>query len=208
MARTVRDAALQPRTARLRLKIRPEPYWRGLEKGFALGYRRRAKGGTWLARRRLATGGGYAEHQIGTTDDLQDADGVAVLDYAQDKSCTGLVARGDPPSGGPQPRTGPYTVSEAMVDYLKALQRRGGKSVYETTRAAEAHILPTLGPVVVTKLTARKIGDWHQSLAEKPPRARTKLGHKPKYRRVDKSKDSIRRRRATANRILTVLKLL
>ena len=82
MARTVRDANLETRTARLRLPIRPEPYWRGLEKGFALGYRRRGKGGTWLARRR-PDGGGYAEHKIGTSDDLQDADGVAVLDYGQ-----------------------------------------------------------------------------------------------------------------------------
>ena len=51
MARTVRDANLETRTARLRLPIRSEPYWRGLERGFALGYRRRGKGGTWLARR-------------------------------------------------------------------------------------------------------------------------------------------------------------
>src|SRR6516164_4455973 len=82
MARTVRDANLETRTARLRLPIRSEPYWRGLEKGFALGYRRRGKGGTWLARRRPAAGG-YAEHKIGTSDDLQDADGVAILDYGQ-----------------------------------------------------------------------------------------------------------------------------
>jgi hypothetical protein len=79
---TVRDANLETRTARLRLPIRAEPYWRGLEKSFALGYRRRASGGTWLARRR-GVSGGYAEHRIGTTDDLQDADGVAVLDYGQ-----------------------------------------------------------------------------------------------------------------------------
>ena len=51
MARTVRDANLETRTARLRLPIRSEPYWRGLEKGFALGYRRRGKGGTWLHHR-------------------------------------------------------------------------------------------------------------------------------------------------------------
>src|SRR5262249_25287409 len=85
MARTVRDASVETRTARLRLSIRSEPYWRGLERGFALGYRRRGNGGTWLARRRMG-GGGYAEHRIGTTDDLQDADGVAVLDYGQAQS--------------------------------------------------------------------------------------------------------------------------
>jgi hypothetical protein len=69
MARTVRDTNLETRSARLRLRIRAEPYWRGLEKGFFLGYRRRASGGTWLARRRR-TNGGYAEHRISTTDDF------------------------------------------------------------------------------------------------------------------------------------------
>ena len=34
------------------------------------------------ARRRKASGG-YIEQQIGTTDDLQDADGIVVLDYGQ-----------------------------------------------------------------------------------------------------------------------------
>ena len=58
MARTVRDTNLETRTARLRLPMRTEPYWRGLEKGFALGYRRRGKGGyvaraTSAGRRRI-----------------------------------------------------------------------------------------------------------------------------------------------------------
>ena len=44
MARTVRDANLETRTARLRLPIRTEPYWRGLERGL-----------------RSATGGGSGE---------------------------------------------------------------------------------------------------------------------------------------------------
>src|SRR5262249_9651562 len=64
MARTVRDANLETRTARLRLAIRSEPYWRGLEKGFALGYRRPGRGGTGLARRPRG-GRGYARDQIG-----------------------------------------------------------------------------------------------------------------------------------------------
>ena len=52
-------------------------YWRGLEKGLALGYRRRATGGTWLARRRRPEGG-YAEHKLGLSDDLQAGDGASV----------------------------------------------------------------------------------------------------------------------------------
>src|SRR5262245_5372307 len=38
--------------------------------------------GTWLARRR-PDDGGYVEHRIGTADDFQDDDGVAVLGYGQ-----------------------------------------------------------------------------------------------------------------------------
>src|SRR5262245_43909019 len=132
MARTVRDANLETRTARLRLRTRAEPYWRGLERGFALGYRRRARGGTWLARRRLTTGG-YAEHKIGLSDDLQDADGVAVLDYGQAQKAArdwwrAELRRDD----GHDTRSGPYTVADAMADYLKEFEGRGGKSVYQT----------------------------------------------------------------------------
>jgi hypothetical protein len=56
MARTVRDAALVTRSARLRLSSRTKPYWRMLEQGLHLGYRRRATGGTWIARRRDENG--------------------------------------------------------------------------------------------------------------------------------------------------------
>ena len=206
LARTVRDANLETRTARLRLPIRTEPYWRGLEKGFALGYRRRSKGGTWLARRR-PDDGGYFEHRIGTTDDFQDADGVAVLGYGQAQKAARDWWRTElRREEGYETRTGPFTVADAIADYLKAVARRGGKSVYHARRAAETHILPPLGSMQVTKLTARRIEDWHHGLAEKPALARTKPGRKPNYRKADKSADGIRKRRATANRILTVLK--
>jgi integrase len=89
---------------------------------------------------------------------------------------------------------------------LTAFERRGGKSVYATRGAAQTHILPALGATLVTKLTAKKIEDWHQGLAEKPALARSKPGRKPNHRKADKSADGVRKRRSTANRILTVLK--
>jgi integrase len=206
MARTVRDAKLETRTARLRLPIRSEPYWRGLEKGFALGYRRRGRGGTWLARRRQADGG-YAEHRIGTTDDLQDADGVAILDYGQAQKAAREWWRAESRrEEGHDTRQGPFTVKDAIDDYLKAYERRGGKAVYGTGRATDTHILPSLGSITVAKLTARKITDWHHGLSEKRARARTKRGRKQNYRKVETGSDAIRKRRATANRVLTVLK--
>lgn len=206
MARTVRDANLETRTARHRLPIRSEPYWRGLEKGFALGYRRRARGGTWLARRRDEAGS-YAEHRIGTTDDLQDADGVVILDYSQAQRAARQWWRTERRrEEGHDTPEGPFTVKDAIDDYLKAYERRGGKAVYDARRTVEAHILPSLGGITVAKLTARKITDWHHGLSEKRARARTKQGRKQNFRKVETGSDAIRKRRATANRILTVLK--
>ena len=163
MARTVRDTNLETRTGRLRLPIRAEPYWRGLEKGFALGYRRRGKGGTWLARRRQADGG-YAEHRIGTTDDLQDVDGIAVLDYGQAQKAARDWWRAEARrEEGHDTRHGPLTVADAMGEYLKAYVRRVGEAVYETQRALEAHILPALGttPAANSRLARSQIGTRH-----------------------------------------------
>jgi hypothetical protein len=51
MARTVKDATLESRTARGRLKARGKPYFRSLEPGLHLGYRKPLSGaGKWLAR--------------------------------------------------------------------------------------------------------------------------------------------------------------
>jgi integrase len=206
MARTIRDAKLDTRTARLRLRIRAEPYWRTLEKGFALGYRRRANGGTWLARRWSAAGT-YVEHKIGTTDDLQDAEGVAVLDFGQAQRAARDWWQAERRiEEGHDTRTGPFTVSDAITDYLATLERRGGKSVYHARRAAAVHIVPALGSLQVAKSTAKRIQDWHHGLAEKPPLARSKPGKKQNHRKMDRTADGIRKRRATANRILTVLK--
>ncbi len=107
---------------------------------------------------------------------------------------------------GHDTRQGPLTVADAMGEYLKAYERRGGKAVYETQRAVETHILPALGTVPVGKLTARKIADWHHGLAEKRARVRTKPGRRQNYREAVAGPDAVRKRRATANRILTVLK--
>ena len=206
MARTVRDANLETRAARLRLKVQTEPYWRGLEKGLALGYRRRATGGTWLARRRRPDGG-YAEHKIGLSDDLQAADGIVVIDYGQAQKAAREWWKAERRrEEGHEERTGPFTVASAIAEYLKNLEHRGGKSVYHARRVAETHILPALGSLQVGKLTAKRIEAWHHGLAEKPALARSKPGRKPNHRKIDGSADGVRRRRVTANRIFTVLK--
>ena len=71
MSRIVRDASLESRTARSRLKPRGRPYYRALEPGLLhLGYRRPLAGaGKWLARHYVGDGT-YRLHKIGIADDL------------------------------------------------------------------------------------------------------------------------------------------
>ena len=82
MARTLQDAKLDTRAARLRLKRRREPYWRSLSEGLAVGYRRGTKGGTWIARH-YSTEHGRRFYAIGTADGTSDADGTHILSFAQ-----------------------------------------------------------------------------------------------------------------------------
>ncbi|HWP26309.1 MAG TPA: hypothetical protein VNL39_08210 [Xanthobacteraceae bacterium] len=81
MARRIPDDRLQTREARRRLARRSKAYWRIIERGLHLGYRRLAgKAGTWWAGHYLGAQR-YAVESLGVADDLSEADGVAILDY-------------------------------------------------------------------------------------------------------------------------------
>src|SRR5512144_572150 len=82
MARTIRNGKLDTRSARSRLTLRREPYWTVLSAGCALGYRRGAKGGTWIAKFRDADGKRHLE-ALGASDDARDADGLSAYSFAQ-----------------------------------------------------------------------------------------------------------------------------
>lgn len=208
MARTVRETSLASRSARLRLASAPKPYWRALEKGLHLGYRRRATGGTWIARRRLEAGV-YREGKLGPADDLQEADGQAVLDFSQAQVAARQWWLNEQRiEQGHVVRTkGPYTVKQACDDYLEDYRRRGGKAVELIGYALEAHVLPKLGTFAVARLTARQIEDFHRGLAETPRRLRTKAKSDQRYGKLDRGDpEAVRRRRATANRVLTFVK--
>jgi integrase len=207
MARQVRNAKLDTRTARARLPGRREPFWTVISAGCALGYRLGAKCGTWIGKFRDDEGRRHYQ-ALGAADDNRDADGLTVFSFAQaqEQARTFFARKAREAAGDLAPHDGPYTVEHAVNDYMKAYERRGGRAVYHARRAAEAHILPALGTLHVAKLSAKRLEDWHQSLAEKPALVRSKPGREPKHRKADKSPDGIRQRRATANRVLTVLK--
>jgi integrase len=205
MPRTLRDAKLDTRAARLRLKIRREPYWRSISEGAAIGYRKGAKGGTWIGKHYDAeTGRRY--RALGTVDDVADADGTHILSFAQAQEAArrwmGDLARQD----AGEADSGPYSVSAALDDYVADYKRRGGKAVERLEWTINAHIRPTFGDVLVARLTRSRIEGWLDALVAKAPRLRTKEGKPQRHRDMPKGKEGLRQRRSTANRVLTVLK--
>jgi integrase len=55
-------------------------------------------------------------------------------------------------------------------------------------------------------MTKGRIVGWHQKIAASPPRLRTKRGAPQRHREVGTDAEAVRRRRSTANRVLTILK--
>jgi integrase len=202
MARTVRDSTLDSRTARGRLKARRKPYWRGLEPGLHLGYRRPLAGaGKWVARHYVGNER-YEIEVIAVADDFSDADGVAILDFhqAQNLARSRMVERAHAAAG----KTKPLTVADAIESYIEFLEANR-KSGREGRYAANAFILPTLGKIEVAALTTDEIENWLKKLAKAPARIRTKKGEKQQFKKGADPQHE-RRRKSTANRILTVLK--
>jgi hypothetical protein len=99
-----------------------------------------------------------------------------------------------------------YTVSEALDDYQRDYVRRGGKALDRLRHVINAHIRTMLGSIELEKLSRRKVEIWLDELAHTPVRLRSRRGQAPRHRERDDTPEGIRRRRETANRILTVLK--
>jgi integrase len=206
MARTLRDTKLDTRASRLRLKARREPYWRSISEGLAVGYRKGAKGGTWIARH-YSTEHGRRYSAVGTADDIPDADGEHVLSFAQAQEAARAwfadLARQDRGDY----RRGPYTVRECLEEYATWLQGHR-KTAGDAQYRIDTHIAPKLGDIQCDRLTTAETQKWLRDLAASPARLRSRKDAKwPNFRELDKADhDAIRRRRASANRTLTVLK--
>ena len=205
MARTPRDPRLESRTARLKLEA-GKYYWKLLMPGLALGYRRAARDetiSTWAVR--YMSSPRPALHHVylnltGRPDDFVDPDGVDVIDYRMAISEAHKVYaefRHQQRHGTPG---GPYTVADALADYMRwfALHR---KSTADTQAVIDAHITPAFGPRPVADLTSEELRQWLEQLAMQPARVRT-----PKGRSQQTQAREPRARKATANRIWTVLR--
>ncbi|WP_455429811.1 tyrosine-type recombinase/integrase [Mesorhizobium abyssinicae] len=199
MAKRVRDINMDSRAAREKLKARGDPYYRSIAEGLHVGYRKGKVASVWVMRSYVGEQN-YKVAKIGIADDMLDADGVEVLNWWQavDKARAILGAKREGPAS-------PYTVGDALDDYLAHAKERQ-KSYRDTEITVEQLIRPEFGKTVVTELTPDKIRRWHNKLAATPPRLRTKKGKEQKFSTVEMDDETKRRRKSTANRVLTVLK--
>jgi integrase len=210
MPRQVRDASLETRTARSRLKAQHKCYYRLIEPGLHLGYRKPLAGpGAWVVRRYKGDGE-YAVENLRTphgafvlADDFADPDGVAVLSFAQAQQQVVRAKRAKS-----EPVVGPYTVADAMEDYFRFLagDGRAKHSIYDAERRAQAFILPPLGGVKLSALTTDRLRRWRDDLVQAAPRVRTREGEPQKYREAARTDDEKRARRASANRAWSILR--
>lgn len=207
MARTARNSSLETRTARVRLRIRRTPYFAKIAKGLRLGYYRGSIAGSWVARCYRGAGV-YATEALGIADDTLLADGIKVLDYWQAQEHARhwgerqrLIAEG-------RLREGSYTIASAVTDYLAEITaEKSPASVQGAKYMFDASILPDLGAIEVEKLTTDRINRWRNKLAAQPKRVRKKrTATEPATQETPDDEDARRARKATANRILTMLK--
>lgn len=187
MARQVYDTNLATRSARLRLPA-DEYHWRTIDQGAHIGYRRGARSSTWIARFRLPAGK-YTEMKIGSADDVQDADGTAVLTFsqAQAKANAWFVEQRAKAAG--KPTTSALTVSDACDRYVAYLEAER-KSSKDADQRIRKHVTPVLGNRPVADLTLTELEEWRNGLVKRDP----------------DDPDVERRSKDTANRLLNYLK--
>ncbi len=179
MARRPRDARIETRDARSKLARQEDPYWRQITPGLAVGYVKGARGGVW--RVRAYERGAYRKGRLGIADDHADADGRTVLSYGQAVEAALAWSKRD------EPLSTDATVKEitaAYLDWHKAHSRAWKSTEYKLV-AIEEHFVSRKA----SSLTTQGIQRWHAGLVE-----------------ATDDGELLRKRKATANRLLTVLK--
>ncbi len=212
VARTKRSANLEFWSQRQKLELGRD-HTETLATGRYLLYRRPVNGaaGSWTARFYDRATKKMTQAPIGHADDFLTANGMTIFTYAQatakaedwfkEQERKAILA-----AGGEVPQDGPYLVKDAMRDYLAYLRKEGSGSVTNVENTIEAHILPAFGEDEVHKLTRKRIEDWHQKLAATGKRRSVARGAEPEHYDPPTDPEQIRKRKDTANRILTNLK--
>jgi hypothetical protein len=208
MARTVLDSQLDSRTACARLQTRVKPYFRAIDPGLHLAYRRNTTGGTWNVRLYLGDGK-YQMALLGTADDLGDADGTTVLNFSQAKPQRAPVTRRRRvlPMGCPSPTLGRTVSTERSMIFLRGWRARAaGKRTLPTGAPRPRR---TFGPSLATSASTGSLPSKLAIGCTGSPRRRRACAARPASRRVIAM--SIwpiprRARRSAVNRVFGILK--
>lgn len=188
LARRITNPKIDSRSARTGLSTRREPYWAVISLGCALGYRRTHPCGSWIAR--------FRSRQLNRLSFAQ----------AQVRAGSFFDRRAKELAGDIEPGTGSFSVAAAISRYLESYRRRGGKSLDKMESVARTYILPDRGALALVKLSKGRIEKWYEGIATSPPRVRGAKGKPNRLRAARNGVEFDRKRRATANRALTVLK--
>lgn len=204
MARLRKSRELGSIEARRGLKARPEPYYQKIQKGLALGYRKSATGGAWIARRYDPVSRRNHEYRIATADDHADADGTEVLNHAQAQD----RAKDDKTLENRRGSGQLYTVADAVRDYVEHV-RADRKSADDTETKLKAYVISSLGDKRLADLKPADFDHWRAWALKRPSRGRVKASRrkaKAEGKPAGESAEQQRRRKATLNRVIASFK--
>ena len=172
MGRRVRDAKLDNRSSRLKLRPQSEPYWRLISEGAHLGYYRGERVAKWVARhRKSGTAAGYRKTTLAETDDTRDANGSTILDFGQADAAARawfeqLARDEEAKAAGPSP-----TVRNAIDGYIATRDaresgRRGRPVNSGAAHKLRLHVLTDaeLADMELAHLTVDRLKGWRSSL--------------------------------------------
>ncbi len=195
-----------------------------IDAGLHLGYRKNITGAVWCVRSRAH--GSYLKRTIGDTDDNRAADGVVTLSFTQARHAAEEFNQAAQEMQSPIIRKSGYTVADAITDYLDWF-KLNRKSYDHTEKLCNRHIVSKLGNTLVSHLTTPGIERWVRNIARDPcptafRKARLPYAVKLDTGKVNRSGYTIykyiplpykdwtaemqRKRKSSANRILTILK--
>ena len=202
MAGKVQEASILSQSGRARLKRGRQPHWRILIPGrLSLGWQcwKGEAAGRWVLRRTIRRHV-YRSQTLGRADDAAEADGDQILSYEQAEA----RARAAVDTPARNKKIERLTVRQALELYIKRL-RAEGRPTRDVEGRGAVHILPVLGDLVVSELTPETLRSWLATMAAAPAQFRPK-DNKPNFRAAPSTEEQVRARRATANRVLTMLK--
>jgi hypothetical protein len=162
MARSIRSAKLETRTARLKLLVRKKPYFVAVAPGVGLGYRRNRTSGSWVVRAADGKGGNWTQ-VFARADDFQDANDTDILSFWQAQDRARTLARG---RDAEEDSRKPVTVAQTIDRYEYDLKTRGG-DIYNAPRVRR-HLPDLLASKTVALLAApREFRHWRDGLLKK-----------------------------------------